>query len=72
MTDRDRLINLLYEYILFELSRCENDYSSAKSAYYLSKTQKDSFAVVEAWVRLEYFRKVIYDIKELLDYSRIG
>lgn len=72
MTDKERLINLLYEFILYELSRCESDYRIAQSVYYSNKTQQNSFAVVESWVRLEYFRKVMYDIKELIDYTQIG
>lgn len=71
MTDKERLISLLYDFILYELSRCENEYRTAQAVYYSNKTQANSFAVVESWVRLEYFRKVMGDIKELIDYTRI-
>lgn len=68
MTDNDKIKNTIYEFILFELSRRENALRVSKGAYYTNKTQQNNFAVVEEWVKLEYFRKIAVDLEELLKY----
>ena len=64
----DKLVTVLYEFILFELSRCENELTASKNAYFMNKTQQNNFAVVESWVKQEYFRKIAGDLHELIKY----
>lgn len=64
----EKLITVLYEFILFETTRRENELSSSKSAYTSNKTQQNNFAVVESWVKQEYFRKIAGDLQELIRY----
>lgn len=64
----EKLITVLYEFILFEMSRRENELISSKSAYTSNKTQQNNFAVVESWVKQEYFRKIAEDLQELIRY----
>jgi hypothetical protein len=68
MTDNERLVNVIYEFILFELTRRENEYKSTQSAYHYNKSQQNSFAVVDSWVKLEYFRKIADDLREIIRY----
>ena len=71
MTDYDRLVNVLYEFILFELARCENDYRTSYNTYSSNKSQQNSYAVINSWIRYEYFRKIAVDIEELIRYCSI-
>lgn len=64
----EKLITVLYEFILFEMTRRENELISSKSAYTSNKTQQNNFAVVESWVKQEYFRKIAVDLQELIRY----
>lgn len=64
----EKLSTVLYEFILFEMTRRENDLISSKSAYTSNKTQQNNFAVVESWVKQEYFRKIAVDLQELIRY----
>ncbi len=64
----EKLITVLYEFILFEITRRENDLTSSKSAYMSNKTQQNNFAVVESWVKLDYFRNIAGDLQELIKY----
>ena len=68
MTDIDKLKNTIYEFILFELTRRENALNVSKGVYFSNKTQQNNFAVIEEWVKLEYFRKIAVDLEELLKY----
>lgn len=64
----EKLITVLYEFILFEMTRRENELISSKNAYTSNKTQQNNFAVVESWVKQEYFRKIAGDLQELIQY----
>lgn len=64
----EKLITVLYEFILFEMARRENELISSKNAYTSNKTQQNNFAVVESWVKQEYFRKIAGDLQELIQY----
>lgn len=64
----EKLITVLYEFILFEMTRRENELISSKNAYTSNKTQQNNFAVVESWVKQEYFRKIAGDLRELIQY----
>lgn len=68
MMNDDKLITVLYEYILYGFTRCENDLASARSAYYSNKTQQNNFAVVESWIKKEQFRKIAGELQELIRY----
>lgn len=64
----EKLITVLYEFILFEMTRRENELISSKSAYTSNKTQQNNFSVVENWIKQEYFRKIAGDLQELIQY----
>jgi hypothetical protein len=68
MTDSEKIKNTIYEFILFELTRRENALSISRGAYYTNKSHQNNFAVIEEWVKLEYFRKIAGDLEELLKY----
>lgn len=68
MTDNNKLITVLNEYILFGLTRCENDLTSARNAYYSDKTLQNNYAVVESWIKKEHFRKIAGELQELIRY----
>lgn len=71
MTDNERLVNILYEYILYELSRLENELRNTQNVYFSNKTPQNNYAIVDSWVKLEYFRKVAGEIRELIKYCSI-
>lgn len=68
MTDNNKLITVLNEYILFGFTRCENDLISARNAYYSDKTLQNNYAVVESWIKKEQFRKIAGELQELIRY----
>lgn len=68
MTNSERLVTVLYEFLLFELTRRENELIDSQNVYFCNKSQKNNFAIVEAWVKKEYFRKIMGDLVELIKY----
>lgn len=67
----DKLITALNEYILYGFTRCENDLTSARNAYYANKTQQNNFAVIESWIKKEQFRKIAGELLEIIKYCSI-
>ncbi len=64
----EKLITVLYEFILFEMTRRENELADTQNAYICNRSQSNNFAIVEAWVKKEYFRKIAGDLQELIQY----
>lgn len=67
MNDNERLYNALYEFILFELDRRENDVISAENTLRADRTNRNMYEVMSARVRYEYFNGWY---RELLDYLK--
>ena len=67
MKEKDRIFIALYDFIMFELTRREEELSSARDVYGSSRNVRDMFPVVVAWVKYEYFRSWY---AELIEYLR--
>lgn len=67
MNDFDKLVNALYEFVLFELSKKEQDYKYLVSAYYHNPSMQNSFAVVKAWIEWESYKEMF---RRLIEYIR--
>lgn len=68
MMNNEKLITVLYEYILYGFTRCENDLTSARNAYYANRSLQNNYAVIESWIRKEQFRKIAEELRELIQY----
>lgn len=68
MNDIDRIINAVYEFVLFELAEREQTFLSAESAFRQFRSQQNTFAVAQAWIELEYFRGLYQKLVEYLRY----
>lgn len=68
MTDLEKLTNAIYEFILYELGQREDEYKDAFYSYHSSKNITNMFAVVVAWIELEYFKRMYRRLMEYLKY----
>lgn len=68
MTDLEKLTNALYEFILYELGRCEDEYKGSVNAYYCNKSMSNMFSLLVAWVELEYFKRMYRQLLEYIKY----
>lgn len=68
MNKNEIVFNALYEFVMFELSRRETEFKNSKEAYSSNKSMGNMFAVIEAWIKCEYFSSWCNDLLEYLRY----